>query len=527
MSAARLITALALGLLARAAAAQTPPTELRGFALQTYEPPPAGDAAFTVPGTDAPAHLVPAVGLVLSWAKEPLVLQQGGATIPGGRLVHRQFWGFLQGSVGLGGRVLLEASAPVALYQSGSRYFDSLSQVSAAALGDLRLGARAPLGALGPVSVAAALQLWLPSGSTDAFSSDGGVRAQPQVIAGGRAGDVEYGTALGLLYRASSDRGLSRTGTAVSWSAAGAWVHGPWRLGPELYGRYQFEGTTTSPLEGLLGARWRRGPVDAGVALGTSFNRAPGASPFRIIAQVGWRPPSGPSAEELAAAKAAAERAEAERLEAERLAADRLAAERAEAERLAAERLSAERAAAEEEAARVAALAAAEQARLTADRDGDAIPDVQDACPEVAGVAHAEPARHGCPPPAPEPVLVKLTKERIEILQAVQFETAKDVIRPESEALLTEVAGVLAAHPELTRVLVEGHTDAQGAKAFNVTLSEQRAKAVKRWLVERGGIDAARLTAEGYGPTRPIDSNDTKEGRARNRRVEFRIVEQR
>lgn len=524
MSAARLLAAAALALLARAAPAQTPAPDLRGFTLQTYEPAPAGDAAFTVPGTDAPAHLVPAVGLVLSWAREPLVLQEGGATIPGGRLVHRQFWGFLQGSVGLGGRLLLEASAPVALYQSGSSYFDSLSQVSTAALGDLRLGARAPLGALGPVSVAAALQLWLPSGSTDAFSSDGGVRAQPQVIAGGRAGDVEYGTALGLLYRASSDRGLSRTGTAVSWSAAGAWVHGPWRFGPELYGRYQFEGTATSPLEGLLGARWRRGPIDAGVAVGTSFNRAPGASPFRLVAQVGWRPPSGPSPEELAAAKAAAERAEAERLAAERAEAERLAAERAEAERLAAER-----AAAEAEAARLAALAAAEQARLAADRDGDAIPDVQDACPEVAGVAHAEPARHGCPPPPPppEPVLVKLTKEKIEILQSVQFETGKDVIRPESEALLTEVAGVLAAHPELTRVLVEGHTDAQGAKAFNVTLSEQRAKAVKRWLVERGGIDAARLTAEGYGPTRPIDTNDTKEGRARNRRVEFRIVEQR
>ncbi len=147
-------------------------------------------------------------------------------------------------------------------------------------------------------------------------------------------------------------------------------------------------------------------------------------------------------------------------------------------------------------------------------------------------MAHAEPARHGCPPPPPPepppaPVLVKLTKEKIEILQSVQFETGKDVIRPESEALLTEVAGVLAAHPELTRVLVEGHTDAQGAKAFNVTLSEQRAKAVKRWLVERGGIDAARLTAEGYGPARPLDTNDTKEGRARNRRVEFRIVDQR
>lgn len=511
MSARLALAALLLAGAAGVAIAQTPPPAPEGFALQTYEPPPAGDGFFTVPGTSVPGHLSPALALVLSWAREPLVLKVDGATPPGGRVVHRQFWGFLQGSLGLSDRVLLDVAVPVALYQSGSQPLAGLPQVSSVAMGDLKVGARTPLPPLGPLALAAALDLWLPTGSRDAFSSDGALRLQPKVVASGRAGAVEYGGALGLLYRDSKDRLLTRTGSALTFSAAAAWRRGEWRFGPELYGRFQPEGTATSPVEALLGGHWQRGAIDAGLALSTGLNRAPGAAPLRVLAQVSWRPPArpaGPSAEALA------------RLEADRLAAERAAAAHAEAERQAAEQ-AAQAAAAQAEAERLAA----EQARLAADRDGDGIPDVKDACPDEKGVASADAARHGCPLPAP--VLVKLTRERIEILQAVQFETAKDVIRPESEALLREVAQVLAGHPELTKVMVEGHTDAQGARDYNVALSEKRARAVKRWLVEQGGIDAARLTAEGYGPSRPIDTNDTKEGRARNRRVEFRIVEQR
>jgi OmpA-OmpF porin, OOP family len=538
VSVPRLAAALPLALLAGVAVAQTPAPDARGFALQTYEPPPAGDGFFTVPGADVPGHLVPGAALVFSWAREPLVIQSGGQTVPGGRLVHRQFWAFLQGSMGLSDRLLLDVAAPVALYQSGSPYLASLPEVSAAALGDLRLGARTPLWRAGPLDLAAALALWLPTGSTGAFASDGGVRLQPQLVAAGRHGAVEYGGAVGLLYRESSDRVVARVGTAVTFSAAGAWRRGPWRVGPELYGRYQLEGTATSPVEALLGGHWARGAIDAGVAIGTGLDRAPGAAPLRVVAQVAWRPPvppAGPSPDELArqaADRAAAERLAAEQAEAARLAAEQEAARQAEAARLASQEAAASadaaeaaRLAAEQEAARQAEAArlAAEQARRTADGDGDGTPDVKDACPDRPGVADADPARNGCPAPP----LVKLTRERIEILQSVQFEKASDVIRPESRPLLTEVAKLLVAHPELTRVAVEGHSDAKGARDFNVSLSRLRALAVQRWLVEQGAVDEARLSAEGHGPDRPIASNDGEEGRARNRRVEFRIVEQR
>lgn len=533
MSGLRAAAALLLACAGAAAAAQTPAPGSRGFALQTYEPPPAGDRFFSVPDTGVPGHLAPAAAMVLSWAREPLVLQIDGVTVPGGRLVHRQFWGFLQGSLGLGDRLLLDVALPVALFQSGSRPIAALPEVSAVALGDVKVGVRTPLPRLGPLDLAAAVDLWIPTGSEEAFSSDGAVRVQPRLVASGSAGPLEYGGTLGYLHRESSDRVLTSTGPALSFSAAGAWRVGPWRFGPELFGRYQFDGAATSPVEALLGGHWRRGAIDAGLALSTGLDRSPGAAPLRVLAQVSWRPPARPaglSAEalaRLAAERAAAEQAAADLVAAERLAAaqasdERAAADRAAAGQAAADRASTDRLAAERaEAERLAA----ERARATADRDGDGIPDVSDACPDQQGQTHVEAARHGCP--APVPVLVKVTRERIEILQAVQFETSRDVIRPESEALLTEVAQVLGGHPELVKVMVEGHTDAQGAKDFNMTLSGKRAEAVKRWLVEMGGVDAARLTAEGYGPARPIDTNTTTEGRARNRRVEFRIVEQR
>jgi outer membrane protein OmpA-like peptidoglycan-associated protein len=84
------------------------------------------------------------------------------------------------------------------------------------------------------------------------------------------------------------------------------------------------------------------------------------------------------------------------------------------------------------------------------------------------------------------------------------------------------VLTVLTSHPEITHVSVEGHTDNVGAAAMNKSLSGRRAASVVDWLVKHG-IDKARLSSVGFGMERPIDSNDTPEGRQNNRRVEFHI----
>lgn len=112
----------------------------------------------------------------------------------------------------------------------------------------------------------------------------------------------------------------------------------------------------------------------------------------------------------------------------------------------------------------------------------------------------------------------------IKILDQVRFKTGSADILPESDVILGAVQKVLDAHPEITKVSIEGHTDNRGGAAYNKGLSERRAASVVKWLVGHG-IDKARLTSAGFGQSRPIDSNATDEGRQNNRRVEFHILE--
>ena len=105
------------------------------------------------------------------------------------------------------------------------------------------------------------------------------------------------------------------------------------------------------------------------------------------------------------------------------------------------------------------------------------------------------------------------------VTHGILFDTGSDVIRPESGPTLRAILALLQEDPSL-RFSVEGHTDNQGGPKVNGPLSERRAAAVKAWLGKQG-VSASRLTSKGLGQTRPIDTNDTAEGRANNRRVEF------
>lgn len=108
-------------------------------------------------------------------------------------------------------------------------------------------------------------------------------------------------------------------------------------------------------------------------------------------------------------------------------------------------------------------------------------------------------------------------------LKGVYFDFNKATIRPESYSVLDDAAKILTDNPKIT-VEIQGHTDSEGSDSYNQKLSEQRAYAVVDYLVKVKGIDINRLKAVGYGESKPIASNDTKEGRALNRRVEFVIL---
>jgi outer membrane protein OmpA-like peptidoglycan-associated protein len=102
----------------------------------------------------------------------------------------------------------------------------------------------------------------------------------------------------------------------------------------------------------------------------------------------------------------------------------------------------------------------------------------------------------------------------------ILFDTDKSTIKPESEAVLSDIGAMLIEHPDLS-LLIEGHTDAEGGFDLNMKLSADRAMAVKAWLVEHHDIDEDRLRTVGLGPSQPVGDNDTAEGRALNRRVEL------
>ena len=118
---------------------------------------------------------------------------------------------------------------------------------------------------------------------------------------------------------------------------------------------------------------------------------------------------------------------------------------------------------------------------------------------------------------------VVVKKTEIILRRQVSFATGSDEILPNSESLLLEVADALLRNPDVELVEIQGHTDNRGDRALNMQLSQRRAESVQRWLIEHG-VASDRLLAKGYGPTRPIAPNITAYNRARNRRVQFRIV---
>lgn len=140
---------------------------------------------------------------------------------------------------------------------------------------------------------------------------------------------------------------------------------------------------------------------------------------------------------------------------------------------------------------------------MPVDSDGDGVMNTEDRCAETPAGAKVDPS--GC-----------------WTLQGL-FKPGKSQIQSQALPKLDDVVALLHANPKM-RIEIQGHTDSSGTYRHNLRLSRVRAQAVVQYL-RRKGIAAERLTATGYGPNRPRGSNDTAEGRARNRRIEFRVLD--
>lgn len=147
------------------------------------------------------------------------------------------------------------------------------------------------------------------------------------------------------------------------------------------------------------------------------------------------------------------------------------------------------------------------------DSDGDGIIDADDHCPNEKG----NEKNYGCPDLNEDEV--KVLKDALE---GVNFEFGNAVLTADSKPKLDNVAKLLEKHPSF-KIKVSGYTDSSGADDLNLALSKKRATSVKEYLIS-DGVAASRIQAEGYGEANPVADNETEEGRAKNRRVEFEIV---
>ena len=152
------------------------------------------------------------------------------------------------------------------------------------------------------------------------------------------------------------------------------------------------------------------------------------------------------------------------------------------------------------------------------DDDNDGVPNEKDRCPDTPVGTRVD--RNGCPMSVKESELLDTGTLRLE---NVYFDTEKSTIKPESYDVLNEVGEILEKWPEL-RIEIGGHTDDMGTEGFNRDLSQARAGAVREYLTSKFSLERGQYTSKGYGESRPVASNESSEGRARNRRVEFTVL---
>ncbi len=540
-----------------------------GFAINRFEPAERGSDWFSQDSLNILGHGRFAFGLTGDWAHQPLVMY-GTDGDEVASIVQDQVYAHLGGSVTLWERLRIGANVPILVYQDGDSATlggTPFNAESGAALGDVRLAADVLL--LGkyrsPLAVAAGARVWLPTGSQDSYSGDGSVRVSPRAMVAGDIDIFAYAANLGFIYRAQDQTFAgAETGSEVNGGASvGVRVlDKKLLLGPELYfstvvvDSDSFFGKQTTPFEILFGAHYEvTKEFRVGAAFGPGLSRGVGTPEWRGLLSVDW---VQAVEEPLPAAPPPPDRDKDGILDKDDACVD-------------------EPGVASDDPAK-------NGCPLPGDSDGDGILDPDDACPTVKGEKTDDPKTNGCPPPdtdkdgvldrddacVAEPGLktddpktngcpkpkdtdadtiidpedacptvagkpnadpkkngcpaARVEQNEIRIIERVEFEYNKAKLTPEGEKVLTEVLGVINAHPEFTKLSVEGHTDDRGNDNYNKDLSRRRAKAVVDWFVKKG-LKKNRLTSVGYGKEKPIDTNSTEEGRQNNRRVEFHIIE--
>ena len=509
----------------------------QGFDASPSVPTPLPSDGLTIARPQVLSHGALGVTGTLSYAHEPLIerLRLTDGTSRENALVAHQLYAYFGLAYGLWDTLTLHATLPLAMVQSGS---DPLgvgvtNAPSTTALGDLRLGARVRLlgGLEGDTPSRYGLSLdgaiFLPTGSRDAFTSDGKVHGEGTVVFEALATDAIYvGANAGVDVRSQPASVFANVGSSLRLAAsAGYRTQGDrFRVGIEAGTRSHFDDVFAAEATGVetLGVASMRmldGALIASIGAGPGFSSAPGTPDFRALARIGYAP-TAKSEPVLAEPPPPPPDGDGDGI------ADAIDAcpdvpgvahDDPKRNGCPSDRDDDGIADLQDACPDVPGVSHDDPKRngCPSDRDDDGVADAQDACPDVAGIESDDPKLHGCPP-------AKVTTTAIEITDKIHFEFGKAVLRSESDAVLRSIAKALKDNPDIEAVSIEGHTDEVGNDAVNLKLSQDRAAAVRTWLVANG-IDGARLKTKGFGKRKPIADNATEEGREKNRRVEFRI----
>jgi outer membrane protein OmpA-like peptidoglycan-associated protein len=519
-----------------------------GFSLDRFQPSLPGDRFFGVEGGDPGGHLLPRLMLLGDYAYRPLSLyREPGDVRVDGDVVKHNLLVHVAAGLTLWDRVLVAADMPLILLSNGqSPVVDGYTFPSPSGVvqGDLRVSVRVRLvgESRSPASLTFGGHVFAPTGKQSKLAGDGKLHGTPVLGFSGEVPMLAYAATAGVDIRNELSYGGSTIGTQLIFGAAVGVLLAKkmLQIGPEAYGTTVMLGSdrfsrATTNVEGILGVRARLASFVLGGGAGPGFTRGMGTPALRAVLSVAYAPepakaapppPPPPPPVPPRKPKKPADRDHDGIPDKNDACPD-------------------EPGVPDEDPAKNGCPPP------PPDRDGDGIADKDDACPDVKGVASSDPNENGCPPDTdgdgirddvdacpnekgppdsdPQkngcPKAVRVTQGEIVILEQVQFKTGSAVILPVSNDLLRQVAGVLVEHAEIVKLEVQGHTDSRGGKNYNRKLSQKRADSVRKWLVTNGQIDSGRISSHGYGMEQPIADNATPEGRQKNRRVQFKILE--
>jgi outer membrane protein OmpA-like peptidoglycan-associated protein len=456
------------------------PAAADDVAVDAFHPAVDSRGFVTVDGASVLDAGQPSFGLVTSWARRPLVGDVGDLIAP-----------TLVGAIGLGARTELAVALPLGIASGGGQ-----------GMGDLALDGKVHLGATGPLRWAAIAGASFPTGAAAARLTTGRTTLGARLIGELHAGAFRFAINAGARAAVGGDP-MTSLGPALPIGGAIAWQAAPGKieLVAEGYALLPVHDGGYFPVEALAGARFylaRASHLELGAGVGHDPDR--GTIETRAFLGIVFEPTSP----EYASARA--------------VIADDTPPPNP-----------------------PAAAPAPPHDDGTGDRDGDGILDRDDLCPDEPEDRNGVEDEDGCPDAdlhhdavadvedrcdrasCPDRDVVRMGDTTLIVLRDIEFEFDSAVIRPSSYKVLDAIAETLDDNPDVTKVEVGGHTDERGPDAYNLDLSKRRAAAVVAYLVAHG-VEAARLTSEGYGERVPKDPGHDERAWRVNRRVEFTIL---